>query len=97
MTAQQLLIAAIRKAGHIIAEHHLEAARICSSCKRQEKIVPALLLWAVPARIFVGSTASYFVAMVEIMDSTLAIVLAESTATPRDRRRKFKVIEGGKR
>jgi hypothetical protein len=74
-----------------------KAARMRSSCKRQEKIVAVLLLWAVPTRIFVGSTASYFVAMAEIMDSTLAIASAQSTATPRDLRRKFKVIEGGKR
>jgi hypothetical protein len=64
--------------------------------KRQERIVPVLLLWAVPAWIIVGSTACYLVAMAELMDSALALALAQSTATPPDRRRKFTVIEGGK-
>jgi hypothetical protein len=70
---------------------------VCSSCKRKEKIVPVFLLWVVPARIFVGSTASYLVAMAELMDSTLARGVAQSTPKPADRRRKFRVIEGGKR
>jgi hypothetical protein len=65
--------------------------------KRQEGMVPVFLLWAVPASIFVGSTFCYFAAMAELMDSTIALAVAQSTATPPDRRRKFRVIEGGKR
>jgi hypothetical protein len=61
-----------------------------------EKIVPVLLLWAVPVRIFVGSTACYLAAMAELMDSTLAIADAQSTATRPDRPRMFTVIEGGR-
>jgi hypothetical protein len=68
---------------------------MCSLCKRQEKIVPVLLLWAVPASIFVDSTACYLAALAELLDSTRAIALAQSTATPPDQRRNFTVIEGG--
>ena len=56
--------------------------------------MPVLLLfWAVPAVIVVGSVGYYLVTIAELMEAALA--LAVPTATPPNRRRNFKVIEGG--
>jgi hypothetical protein len=51
--------------------------------------MPALLFWPVPAATIVGG---YYLATV--MHAALA--LAVSTKTPSDRRRNFKVIQGGR-
>ena len=56
--------------------------------------MPILLLWAVPAAIVLGGAGYYLIAVAELIDGALA--LAMPTASPRDRRRKFTVIEGGK-
>jgi hypothetical protein len=56
-------------------------------------MMPVLLLfWAVPAVIVVGSVGYYLVTIAELMEAALAV----PTATPPNRRRNFKVIEGGR-
>lgn len=54
-----------------------------------------LLFWALPAAIVVGGVGRYLVTVAEIMDAALA--LAIPTKIPPDRRRTFKVIQGGRR
>jgi hypothetical protein len=56
--------------------------------------MPILLFWALPAAIIVGGVGCYLVTIAEIMDAALA--LAIPTKMPPDRRRNFKVIQGGR-
>jgi hypothetical protein len=53
---------------------------------------PVLLFWPVPAAIIVGRY--YLATATKVMDAALA--LAIPTKTPSDRRRNFKVIQGGR-
>ena len=53
-----------------------------------------LSLWALPAAIIVGGVGCYLVTIAEVMDAALA--LAIPTRMPPDRRRNFKVIQGGR-
>ena len=54
--------------------------------------MPALLFWSVPAATIVGG---YYLATAStVMDAALA--LAVPAKTPSDRRRNFKVIQGGR-
>jgi hypothetical protein len=55
-------------------------------------MMPLLLFWPVPAATIVGSY--YFVTAAKVMDAALA--LAIPTKMPSDRRRDFKVIQGGR-
>jgi hypothetical protein len=56
-------------------------------------MMPIFLFWAVPAAIVVVG-GYYFVTAAELMDAALA--LAIPTKMPSDRRRNFKVIQGGR-
>jgi hypothetical protein len=56
--------------------------------------MPVMLLWAIPAAIIVGGVGYYLVTIAEVMDASLA--LAVPTKMPPDRRRNFKVIQGGR-
>ena len=57
--------------------------------------MPVLLLfWAVPAVIVFGGVGYYLVTIAKLMDAALA--LAIPTKMPSDRRRNFKVIQGGR-
>jgi hypothetical protein len=53
-------------------------------------MMPVLLFWAVPAATIVGGY--YLVTAATVMDAALAI----PTKMPSDRRRNFKVIQGGR-
>ena len=53
--------------------------------------MPVLLFWAVPAAAIVGG---YYFVTATVMDAALA--LASPTKMPSDRRRNFKVIQGGR-
>jgi hypothetical protein len=53
---------------------------------------PVLLFWPVPAATIVGGY--YLVAAAKIVDA--ALVLAIPNQMPSDRRRNFKVIQGGR-
>jgi hypothetical protein len=55
-------------------------------------MMPVLLFWPVPAATIVAGY--YFVTAAKAMDAALA--LAIPTKTPSDRRRNFKVIQGGR-
>jgi hypothetical protein len=55
-------------------------------------MMPVLLFWAVPAATIVGGY--YLVTAATVMDAALA--LAIPTKMPSDRRRNFKVIQGGR-
>jgi hypothetical protein len=57
-------------------------------------MMPVMLFWAVPASIIVCGVGYYLVTIAEVMDAALA--LAIPTERPPDRRRNFKVIEGGR-
>jgi len=59
-----------------------------------ERSMPVLLIWAAPAVIAVGVTGYYLVSFANLIDAALG--LGMRTERPLDRRRKFKVIEGGK-
>ena len=52
--------------------------------------MPVLLFWPVPAATIVGGY--YLATAANVMDAALAI----PTKTPPDRRRNFKVIQGGR-
>jgi hypothetical protein len=54
--------------------------------------MPVLLFWPVPAATIVG--AYYLATTAKVMDAALA--LAIPTRTPPDRRRNFKLIQGGR-
>jgi hypothetical protein len=56
--------------------------------------MPVLLIWAAPAVIAVGVTGYYLESFANLIDAALG--LGMRTERPLDRRRKFKVIEGGK-
>jgi len=53
-----------------------------------------MLLWAIPAAIIVGGVGYCLVTIAEVMDAALA--LAIPTKMPQERRRNFKVIQGGR-
>jgi hypothetical protein len=55
-------------------------------------MMPVLLFWPVPAATIVGGY--YLVTAAKVMDAALA--LATPTEMPSDRRRNFKVIQGGR-
>jgi hypothetical protein len=55
-------------------------------------MMPALLFWPVPAATIVGGY--YLMATAKVMDAALA--LAIPAKTPSDRRRNFKIIQGGR-
>jgi hypothetical protein len=55
--------------------------------------MPVLLFWAIPAVIVVGGVGHYLVNIAELIN---ALVLANPTKGPSDRRRNFRVIEGGR-
>jgi hypothetical protein len=58
-------------------------------------MMPVLLLfWAVPAVIVVSGVGYYLVTMAELINAALA--LSNPIEARPDRRRKFKVIEGGR-
>jgi hypothetical protein len=57
-------------------------------------MMPVMLLWAVPAAIIVGGVGYYLVTIAAVMDAALA--LAIPTKIPPERRRNFKVIQGGR-
>jgi hypothetical protein len=54
--------------------------------------MPVMLFWAIPASIIVGGVGYYLITIAEVMDAALAI----PTEKPPDRRRNFKLIEGGR-
>jgi hypothetical protein len=54
--------------------------------------MPVLLFWAVPAATIVG--CYYLVTAAAVMDAALAFTIP--TKMPSDRRRNFKVIQGGR-
>jgi hypothetical protein len=56
--------------------------------------MPVMLLWAIPAAIIVGGVGYCLVTIAEVMDAALA--LAIPTKIPPERRRNFKVIQGGR-
>ena len=58
----------------------------------KERMMPIFLFWAVPAAIVVGGY--YLVTAAKVVDAALA--LAIPTKMPSDRRRNFKVIQGGR-
>jgi hypothetical protein len=53
-----------------------------------------LLFWALPAAIVVGRVGRYLVTVAEIMDAALALAIPTKIAP--DRRRTFKIIQGGR-
>ena len=55
-------------------------------------MMPVLLFWPVPAATIVGGY--YLATAANVMDAALA--LAIPTKTPADRRRNFRVIQGGR-
>jgi hypothetical protein len=55
-------------------------------------MMPVLLFWPVPAATIVGGY--YLVAAAKVMDVALALTIP--TNMPSDRRRNFKVIQGGR-
>jgi hypothetical protein len=55
--------------------------------------MPILLFWALPAAIIIGGVGRYFVTIAEVMDAALALAIPKM---PPDRRRTFKVIQGGR-
>ena len=55
-------------------------------------MMPVLLFWPVPAATIVGGY--YLATAANVMDAALALSIP--TAVPPDRRRNFKVIEGGR-
>jgi hypothetical protein len=57
-------------------------------------MMPVMLFWAIPASIIIGSVGYYLIAIAEVMDGALA--LAIPTKMPPERRRNFKVIQGGR-
>jgi hypothetical protein len=54
--------------------------------------MPVLLFWPVPSATIVGG--HYFVTAAKVMDAALAFAIP--TKMPSDRRRNFKVIQGGR-
>jgi hypothetical protein len=58
----------------------------------KERMMPIFLFWAVPAAIVAGGI--YLIAIAKVVDAALA--LAIPTKMPSDRRRNFKVIQGGR-
>ena len=56
--------------------------------------MPVMLFWAIPASIIIGGVGYYLIAIAEVMDAALA--LAIPTKIPPERRRNFKVIQGGR-
>jgi hypothetical protein len=59
-----------------------------------EKAMPVVLIWAVPGVIALGVMGHYLVAVAKLVDA--ALNLGMPPEEPLDRRRRFKVIEGGK-
>ena len=55
-------------------------------------MMPVLLFWPVPAATIVGGY--YLATAANVMD--VALALAIPTKTPPDRRRNFRVIQGGR-
>ncbi len=55
-------------------------------------MMPVMLFWPVPAATIVGGY--YLVTAAKVMDAALA--LAIPTQAPSDRRRNFRVIQGGR-
>jgi hypothetical protein len=53
-----------------------------------------MLFWAIPAAIIVGGVGYYLITIADVMDAALA--LAIPTKIPPERRRNFKVIQGGR-
>jgi hypothetical protein len=60
----------------------------------EEKMMPVMLFWAIPASIIVGAVGYYLITIAAVMDAALA--LGNPTKGPPDRRLNFKVIEGGR-
>ena len=59
-----------------------------------ERPMPAVLIWTVPGVIALGVTGYYLVAVADLLDTAFGV--GWPNERPLDRRRKFKVIEGGK-
>jgi hypothetical protein len=55
-------------------------------------MMPVLLFWPVPAAIIVGGY--YLVTAANVVDAALALAIPNKV--PSDRRRNFKVIQGGR-
>jgi len=56
--------------------------------------MPLMLFWAIPASIIVGGVGYYLITIADVMDAALS--LAIPTKMPPERRRNFKVIQGGR-
>ena len=56
--------------------------------------MPVLLILAAPGMIAVGVKGYYLIAVANLLDAALGVGMP--TERPLDRRRRFKVIEGGK-
>jgi|EndMetStandDraft_5_1072996.scaffolds.fasta_scaffold310641_3 hypothetical protein len=56
--------------------------------------MPVLLIWAAPGVIALGVTGYYLLTVANLVDAALGFGMPSKT--PLDRRRTFKVIEGGK-
>ena len=56
--------------------------------------MPVILFWAIPASIIVGGVGYYLITIADVMDAALS--LAIPTKMPPERRRNFKVIQGGR-
>jgi hypothetical protein len=56
--------------------------------------MPVLLIWAAPGVIALGVTGYYLLTVANLVDAALGFGMP--TKRPLDRRRTFKVIEGGK-
>jgi hypothetical protein len=57
-------------------------------------MMPLMLFWAIPASIIVGGVGYYLITIADVMDAALS--LAIPTKMPPERRRNFKVIQGGR-
>jgi hypothetical protein len=57
-------------------------------------MMPVMLFWAIPASIIVGGVGYYLITIADVMDAALS--LAIPTKMPPERRRNFKVIQGGR-
>jgi hypothetical protein len=56
--------------------------------------MPVLLIWAAPIVIALGVTGCYLLNVANLVDAALGFGM--QTERPSDRRRAFRVIEGGK-
>ena len=56
--------------------------------------MPVFFIWAAPGVIALGVTGYYLLTVANLMDAALSFGMP--TERPLDRRRKFKIIDGGK-